>query len=121
MTLPDSKLGDKGQRYEVTARWDGIIRTVGYCERDYEAFADAFLLHPAIDRVTVIDRHHPELQAFMEFEGRCKGCGFFIQTGMTECPGCGSCGPRSGGAPPVERFDPAKACIYRKEKLCQSK
>lgn len=68
MTLPASRIGDKDQRYLISARWDDIWREVGYCNEDHEKFADGFLLHPGIDKVNVIDRQHPELVAFMKGE-----------------------------------------------------
>lgn len=115
MTLPASKLGDKGQRYLVSARWSGIWREVGYCDSDYEKFADAFFQHPAVDKVYVIDRQHPDLVGFLKGEVKCRTCGAWVSAGCTECHNCGVCGPRTGGAPPLA-LDPSNATIYKREK-----
>lgn len=60
MTLPPEKIGDKGQRFEVTY-WDSdkqMRRTFGWADKmeAAEQFADVIRLHPTMGLAEIKDR-----------------------------------------------------------------
>lgn len=56
MSLCPANVGDCGQRYEICAKVAGVLRTVGWCEREPERMARAALAMPSATRAWVIDR-----------------------------------------------------------------
>lgn len=59
MTLPPESIGDKGQRYAVSAvAEDGLIQGVGYSDTEFGAqlMADAMREHPTYNRPMITDR-----------------------------------------------------------------
>lgn len=56
MTLPESKLGDCGRRYEIRCQDDdGAEHVIGWSD-DPEAFRQAIELHPGHSNRTVVER-----------------------------------------------------------------
>lgn len=70
MTLPASRIGDKGQRYVIGAKWGGIEKEIGYCDADPEKMVDAFLLHPEVENAFAVDRHDGDKCIFFKRKER---------------------------------------------------